>query len=109
VDACRRAHENSSVLVPLFAILKDATDGATVGAAQSLRESGFSDALVDLGTALNIALAAGEGFLEGILAGGPALLPAENSSLVHGLWARVRETARQVGIVPEEELGSSGR
>ena len=98
VDACRNAHEHADVLVPIFSILKDVTDGTTVGAAQSLRAAGFNDSMVDLGTALNIALAAGGGFAEAVIHGGAALLPAENSSWVADLWARVCETARQIGI-----------
>ena len=100
VDACRNAHQDADVLIPTFSVLKDVTDGATVGAAQCLRPAGFNDSLVDLGTALNIALAAGDGFSETIIDGGAALLPAENSSWVADLWTRVCETARQVGIKP---------
>jgi Fe-S-cluster containining protein len=98
VNACRRAHEDTSVLVPIFSVLKDVTDGATVGAAQCLKAAGFNDSLVDLGTALSIALAAGDGFSEAVIDGGKALLPAEDASWVEDLWTRVRETARRVGI-----------
>jgi hypothetical protein len=98
VDACRQAHEDRGVEVPIFSVLKDVTDGATVGAAQQLQAAGFNDSLVDLGSALNIALAAGDGFSEDIISGGTALLPAENASWVLELWTRVRETARRVGV-----------
>lgn len=98
VDACRGAHEDANVLVPIFSVLKDVTDGATVGAAQALRKAGFNDALVDLGTSLDIALDAGDGFPETIVDGDPALKPAENTSWVVNLWARVRKTARSVGV-----------
>ena len=98
VEECRQAHEDKDVLVPMFSVLKDVTDGTTVGAAQRLKEEGLNGSLVDLGTALNIALAASDGFSEAIIDGGTALLPAENSSWVGDLWARVSETARQVGI-----------
>jgi Fe-S-cluster containining protein len=98
VDACRSAHENRDVLIPIFSLLKDITDGTTVGAAQALKAAGFADSLVDLGTALNIALEAGEGFAEAAIDGGADLSPAENSSMVTELWTQVCETARQVGI-----------
>jgi Fe-S-cluster containining protein len=100
VDACRRAHEDAGELVPIFSVIKDVTDGATVGAAQELKAAGFNDSLVDLGSALNVALAAGDSFSESIIEGGRALGPAENSSWVANLWARVCETARHVGVKP---------
>ena len=98
VDACRQAHDNKDVLIPIFSILKDATDGATVGAAQALQTVGFNESLVDLGTALNIALEAGDEFSQAMIDGAAALSPAENSSMVAELWAHVCETARRVGI-----------
>ena len=98
VDACRRAHENRDVLIPTFSLLKDVTDGTTVGTAQALKATGFNDSLVDLGCALNIALSAGDGFSEAVIDGGAALLPAEDSSMVTELWAQVCETAGQLGI-----------
>ncbi|MGH9201221.1 MAG: YkgJ family cysteine cluster protein, partial [Vicinamibacterales bacterium] len=98
VDACRQAHESTSVLVPIFALIKDVTDGTTVGFATRLREIGFNDALVDLGTALNIALETGGGFSEAIVGGADALLPAQNSTWVDELWTQVRQTARQIGV-----------
>ena len=98
VDACRRAHEDVNVGVPIFSVLKDVTDGATVGTAQRLEAEGLNDALVDLGTALSIALSAADGFSQAIVEGGAALSSAENSSWVTEMWALVRETARQVGV-----------
>jgi len=98
VYACQRAHENRDALIPIFSMLKDVTDGATVGLAQGLKAAGFNDSLVDLGSALNIALAAGDGFSEAMIDGGEALSPAENSSMIIELWDRVNEAARQVGI-----------
>jgi len=97
VDACRKAHDNADVLVPTFAILKDVTDGATVGAAQRLKAAGFNDSMVDLGTALNIALAGGDGFAEAIVHGSADLTPAENPSWAAELWGAVRKTAQSVG------------
>jgi len=98
VDACRKAHEDADELVPMFSVLKDVTDGAAVGAAQRLHAEGFHDSMVDLGTALNIALAAGEGFSESIVEGSTALSPAQNASWVEDLWMRVKETARDLGV-----------
>jgi len=97
VDACRKAHDNADVLVPTFAILKDVTDGATVGAAQRLKAAGFNDSMVDLGTALNIALAGGDGFAEAIVQGSADLTAAENPSWAAELWGAVRKTAQSVG------------
>lgn len=96
VDTCRQAHDDASVLVPIFAVLKDVTDGTTVGAAQSLKTAGVNDSLVDLGLAMNIALAAGGGFSEAVVGGSADLVPAENRSWVSDLWTRVSETARQI-------------
>jgi Fe-S-cluster containining protein len=98
VDACRQAHESTNVLVPMFSVIKDVTDGATVGAATRLREIGFNDSLVDLGTALDIALEAGGGFAEAVAGGADDLLAAQNSSWVDELWTRVRDTARKIGV-----------
>lgn len=98
VDACRTAHGDRTARVPIFAVLKDVTDGATVGAAQCLEAAGFNDSLVDLGSALNIALSSGDGFSEAIVDGGAALSSAENSSWLKELWTEVRETARRVGV-----------
>ena len=98
VDACRQAHESASALVPIFSVIKDVTDATTVGAATALRELGFNDALVDLGTALHIALDAGGGSSDAVAGGSEALLAAQNSSWVGELWTRVRETARQLDV-----------
>src|SRR5262249_29299285 len=98
VEACRTAHDDTNVLVPIFAVIKDVTDGATVGSAERLREVGMTDALVDLGSALNIALAEGPQFSEAIVEGSATLAPAQNSTWVDELWRRVRETARQISV-----------
>jgi Fe-S-cluster containining protein len=105
VDACRQAHESTEALVPIFVAIKDVTDGATVGAAHRLREIGFNDALVDLGTALHLALDGDERFAEAVAEGASALRPAENASWVGEMWSRVRETARDLGIEIEEPKG----
>ena len=100
VDACRKAHSDRTARVPIFAMLKDVTDGATVGSAQSLKAAGFNDSLVDLGTALQLTLAGGESFSQAIIEDGAVLALAENSSWVTELWNEVQETARQVGFNP---------
>ena len=98
VDACRQAHEDRTALVPIFSVIKDVTDGTTVGAAARLRDVGFNDSLVDLGTALNIALEGSERFSEAVAGGVAVLLEAQNSLWVQELWTRVRETAGRIGM-----------
>jgi len=98
VEMCRRALDDRTALVPIFAVLKDVTDGATVGAAQGLASAGASGALVDVGTALNIALSSGEGFANVVVNDGELLRPAENNSWVSDLWALVCETSTQLGV-----------
>ena len=98
VDACRQAHESPQALVPIFVVIKDVTDGATVGAAMRLREIGFNDSLVDLGTALNVALDGDDTVSQAVADGAPALRAAENASWVDEMWSRVRQTARDVGV-----------
>ena len=88
-------------LVPIFAVLKDVTDGATVGAAQGLTAAGSSGALVDVGTALNIALSSGDRFANVVVNNGELLKPAENTSWVSDLWALVCETATHLQAAGE--------
>ncbi len=85
-------------MVPLFALIKDVTDGVTVGTATRLREVGSNDSLVDLGTALNLALEGGAGFSDAVASGVDALRSAANAKWVDALWCEVRETARQIGV-----------
>jgi Fe-S-cluster containining protein len=98
VEACRRAHSDATVLVPTFALLKDASAGATIGAAQQLRAVGVDDAMVDLGTALNIVLETDEDSLQAVLDGHAYLERAENRLWVHELWEEVRQTAITLGV-----------
>lgn len=98
VEACKGAHASPEVMVPLFALIKDVADGATIGTATALRAIGVNDALVDLGTALAIALEHGAGFADAVASGGDALRPAENATWVDALWHQVQDTARQIGI-----------
>ena len=98
VEACRRAHADPNLLVPTFAPLKDVTDGATVGMAQQFRDVGFSDAMVDLGTALHLALEADGNAAEAIVRGEQDLTSAERRLWVSDLWALVSEMARRVGV-----------
>jgi Fe-S-cluster containining protein len=105
VDACRRAHTAAAELVPVFALLKDVTDGATVGAGHSLGASTFNDSVVDLGTALNIALSREQDFADSIVRGETDLSPAESRSYISDLWAQVCETARAVGTRVDSPCG----
>jgi Fe-S-cluster containining protein len=109
VDACRDAHTNAEHFVPIFSVIKDVTDGATVGASQCLQNAGANDALLDLGTAIGIALRSGDEFIAGVLRGSKALAEAENSTWVSELWTRVRELARQAGIPTALPIGSPAR
>jgi Fe-S-cluster containining protein len=109
VDACRDAHTNADYLVPIFSVIKDVTDGATVGASQCLQYAGINDALLDLGTAIGIALQAADEFIADMLTGGRALAQAENSTWVSELWSRVRELARQAGVPTELPADSPAR
>ena len=97
-EACRRAHANPELLVPMFAVLKDVTDGATVGMAQQLRDAGFTDTMVDLGTALHMALEAGGSADDAIVRGEQDLSRAERQAWVSDLWTLVSEMASRVGV-----------
>ena len=98
VDACRRAHEDATVLVPTFALLKDVASGATVGAAQQLHAAGINDAMVDLGTALGLILEADDQFVERVVEGRANLAPGENSAWTAELWADVGRIAHMLGV-----------
>jgi Fe-S-cluster containining protein len=98
VDACRQASVDHSAGVPIFAMLKDVTDGATVGASQTLEAHGVNDALVDLGTALQIALSAGSDFPEAVASGSRVLSAAEHTTWVAEMWRLVSGAARRVGL-----------
>jgi Fe-S-cluster containining protein len=100
VEACRTAHTDRTARVPIFAMLKDVTDGATVGAAEALKAAGVNDSLIDLGTALQLALSSGEAFSQTILEDPSLLAPAENSTWVSELLNEVQQIARQVGFKP---------
>jgi Fe-S-cluster containining protein len=89
VDACRRAHGNPAALIPMFALLKDVTDGTTVGVARRLKRSGCTGSVVDLGTALHLALEAGDDVAASVVEGGRALETAEDPAWADELWARV--------------------
>ena len=98
VDACQRAHADTRELVPIFSVLKDVTDGATVGTAQCLSDAGGNGAMVDLGSALNIALTAGDEFAQAVVTGSAVLAPAQNSTWVEELWVRVQATAHDISF-----------
>jgi len=97
VDACRHAHGNAHALVPIFAMLKDATDGATVGMVAALAGVGLSSAMLDLGHALHLVLDTGEGEVAArILADQALLAPARHATWADDLWASVQATAREL-------------
>jgi uncharacterized protein len=98
VDACREAHEKADALVPIFAPIKDVTDGATVGLEQQLGAHGLNDAMLDLGLALNLAMTARENSFEAIAEGNVGLAVAENKTWADDLLVQVREIARRVGV-----------
>lgn len=107
--ACQRAHEDVSARVPVFAMIKDAADGATVGAAQALKTVGLGDALVDLGTALNIALSLGEDSAEVLAADPGALGPAMHRTWAAELWQRVCETAGDLNAATDSRSDGERR
>jgi Fe-S-cluster containining protein len=98
VDACRRAHCDATVLVPTFALLKDVTSGATVGATQQLHAAGINDAMVDLGTAVGLILEADDQFVERLIEGRADLAPAENQAWTAELWTDVCRIAHTLGV-----------
>jgi hypothetical protein len=65
---------------------------------QRLRAAGFSDAMVDLGSALHVVLAAEGGCVEAIISGEQDLTAVERRSWVDELWTLVSETAERVGV-----------
>jgi Fe-S-cluster containining protein len=100
--ACLKARTNQDVLVPIVAVVKDVADGATVGAATSLRRTDLNAAMVDLGTALY--LACGDASMRGerllLLSG--VLTVAEHSTWTDDLWDAVRHIAWQCGVSVNE-------
>ncbi len=98
VDACRAAHADTRHLVPIFSVLKDVTDGASVGVSQSLGEAGVNDAMIDLGSALSLALASTDDFAQAVLDGRPDIAPIQNPQWAQDLWARVQATAQELGL-----------
>jgi len=101
VDACREALRDQRALVPIFAMLRDVSDGATVGQAAALADVGLDRAVFDLGTALHVLLAAdGKVLLEAMLTGDvhEGLTPARHATWVDDLWTRVQDTARTLGL-----------
>jgi Fe-S-cluster containining protein len=93
-EACRRAHDSVQYLIPIFALLKDVTDGATVGIAHRLKELGMRNSVVDLGSALHTALSAGQPDLDSLLADERVLESVEDPDWVDALWDRFRDVNR---------------
>jgi len=96
VRGCLEAEREGTAAVPIFAPIKDASDGSSVGLARALADSGASPALVDLGSALNYVLSTG--LTEDAIATGAHLAPIENRELLPALSARVNELAAELGI-----------
>jgi Fe-S-cluster containining protein len=99
-DACRRAHYDQQVMVPLFALVKDVTDGATVGAAVRLRAVKCVAAMLDLGTALSLASDSldADAIMQAMIDLPDGFAAAQHRSWVEELWHRVRITAAQCGV-----------
>jgi Fe-S-cluster containining protein len=96
-EACRNAHGTADRVIPMFAILKDVTDGITIGIAQQFKHAGLPGVVVDLGTALHIALER-DSIVDAVVRGDRPFEAAEDESWADSLWSRVCEVARQVGI-----------
>jgi Fe-S-cluster containining protein len=102
VEACRRASLDQTSTVPIFAMLKDVTDGITVGVAQALERRGLSRALLDLGSALAIALEREPAALSSALESGGPFAAAEHLRWSTEMWQAVCDVARQVGVAVHE-------
>src|SRR5262249_39316155 len=98
VDACREASHHSTASVPIFAMLKDVTDGATVGVAQCLDANGLGDAVLDLGTALHLAFVEDIPLADAALNDPGRLSAAADTAFVRQIWDAVRGMAREVGV-----------
>jgi hypothetical protein len=98
-DACRAAHDDARQRVPIFSVHKDVTDGVSVGVSHSLRDAGLNDAMVDLGSALDIALNASDDVREAALRpGDPVFAQVEHPTWAEELWSRVSATARDLAL-----------
>jgi Fe-S-cluster containining protein len=95
-DACRRAHDDGGQSVPIFSVLKDVSDGATIGMLQAAGSAETADAMFDLGTALNLSLRWSRDIDVATLAG--ALASAQSPGWGEHLWAAVRQAAAHAGI-----------
>ncbi len=99
VEACRTAHDTGKGLVPIFALNKDVSDGATVGLEQQVTVLGWNDAMLDLGRSLNIALSASISDIEDATqTSGSLFAPAENKTWADELLTAVTKRAREFGI-----------
>lgn len=95
-SACRAARVNHRVLIPIAAIVKDVSDGATVGAIQAMQALGMTGSMLDLGTALNVAGDRVDAALS--TASDGRLAAAEMDTWAQELWEAVMMTARQCGV-----------
>jgi hypothetical protein len=96
-EACRRAHADSREGVPIFAPLKDVTDGASIGVTEALSAAGFDDAMVDLGTGLDVA-SAGAWTASALVQDPAPLSAARNAAWAKDLWAQVQDVASDLGV-----------
>jgi Fe-S-cluster containining protein len=93
--ACRRAHDDGRHGVPIFAPLKDVTDGASVGVVEALAEAGRDEGMFDLGTALHLALTSRRS--AAALAGDTLCLSAaRNATWARDLLNQVQTVAREL-------------
>ncbi|MGC4086199.1 MAG: YkgJ family cysteine cluster protein [Vicinamibacterales bacterium] len=95
-SACRAARVNHRVLVPIAAIVKDASDGATLGAVQALDALGMKSSMIDLGSALNAVGARVDAAVSAAADG--RLAAAEMETWAQALWDAVTMTAQQCGV-----------
>lgn len=102
VKACLRAEQERTEIVPIFAPLKDAADGASVGLSQALRRTGCNPALVDLGAALHLVTDGSAISDEALVSNKVDLTTIENGELLPALWSRVREIAAMLDIPTDD-------
>ena len=69
-----------------------------MGRRSASRTACVNDAMVDLGSALNLALASGEEFAGAVLEGSVHLAAVQNGHWADDLWARVQATAKELDL-----------
>ncbi len=96
VTACIRDYEDgeNKAGVPMFGLMKQAADGALVGTVHGLEAARGDVTLVDLSSALNVAMNYGEGFEEALLKGTPLLRRIDQRSVASRMERSIKEIAR---------------